>query len=59
MKENKDKAQTQYILVESDTIIGHYTYEYETITAVSDDGNTRITKKNIKQKNCKVSNTKD
>ena len=47
-KENKDKAQTQYILVESDTIIGHYTYEYETITAVSDDGNTRITKKKYK-----------
>lgn len=47
-KENKDKAQTQYILVESDTIIGHYTYEYETVTAISDDGNTRITKKKYK-----------
>ena len=47
-KENKDKAQTQYILVESDTIIGHYTYEYETVTDISDDGNTRITKKKYK-----------
>ena len=47
-KENKDKAQNQYILVESDTIIGHYTYEYETVTAISDDGNTRITKKKYK-----------
>lgn len=47
-KENKDKAQTQYILVESDTIIGHYTYEYETVTAISDNGNTRITKKKYK-----------
>ena len=47
-KENKDKAQTQYILVESDTIIGHYTYEYETVTAISDDGNTRIKKKKYK-----------
>ena len=47
-KENKEKAQTQYILIESDTIIGHYKYEYETITEVSDNGNTRITKKKYK-----------
>ena len=47
-KENKEKAQTQYILIESDTIIGHYKYEYETVTEVSDNGNTRITKKKYK-----------
>ncbi len=50
-KEKKDEAQTQYILVESDTIIGHYTYEYETVTEVSDDGNTRVTKKKYKTEN--------
>lgn len=48
-KEDKDNFQTQYILVESDTIIGHYKYEYETVTELSDDGNTRVTKKKLKQ----------
>lgn len=48
-KEDKKKSQTQYILVESNTIIGHYKYEYETVTEVSDDGNTRTTKKKYKE----------
>lgn len=48
-KVDKKKSQTQYILVESNTIIGHYKYEYETVTEVSDDGNTRTTKKKYKK----------
>lgn len=47
-EENKDKEQTQYILIESNTIMGHYTYEYETITEVSEDGKSRVTKKKYK-----------
>ena len=35
--------QTQYLLVESDTIIGHYKYNYEEKTIVN--GNSKITKK--------------
>lgn len=50
-EENKDKAQTQYILVESNTIIGHYKYEYETVTEVSEDGETRVIKKKYKAEN--------
>ena len=50
-KEDKDKAQTQYILVESNTIVGHYKYEYETVTDISDDGNSRVTKKKYKAEN--------
>lgn len=48
-KEDKEKSQTQYILIESDSIIGHYKYEYETVTETSEDGNTRTTKKKYKE----------
>lgn len=37
--------ETEYILIESDTIYGHYNYNYELKTTISDDGNTRTTKK--------------
>lgn len=50
-EENKDKAQTQYILVESNTIVGHFKYEYETITEISEDGKTRVTKKVYSKEN--------
>lgn len=37
--------ETEYILIESDTIIGHYTYEYKENVTLSEDGNTKTTKK--------------
>ena len=48
-KEDKEKSQTQYILIESNTIVGHYKYEYEIVTETSEDGNTRTTKKKYKE----------
>ena len=38
-------VETEYILIESDTIYGHYNYNYEQKTNISNDGNTRTTKK--------------
>lgn len=37
--------ETEYILIESDTIIGHYTYNYKENVTLSEDGNTKTTKK--------------
>lgn len=37
--------ETEYILIESDTIIGHYTYNNKENVTLSEDGNTKTTKK--------------
>ena len=49
----KTSEQTQYILTESDTIYGHYIYNYENITTLSKDGNMRTTKKVYKSEELK------
>lgn len=50
---NKTSEKVEYILIESDTIYGHYIYNYEDKTTLSNDENTRTTKKVYKSEELK------